>query len=406
MADVTETGPLTYWDEKGKKDVYAPEGMEYIPGTTQTRPRGSGGAAGTAPGSTGNTPYDQLLGALPSSLDFAKQVQGGIDATTAKYIEAMKARAKPMDLYNELETAQGLPQQRKAAQSLREQVYGLEDAIKRVEPTVAGTTRESMVTQAQRERMIAQQKEPMLENLGTISTNLGRIESSIASGEQVLAQKLALVMQGQEQDLEPFKVALQTQQDAAARLQTGFGEDKQTFLNVTLAKIKRGEELTDKERDEAFQLLTIEKNYQNQVSLMQKQSEINITQFLKEAGVNQKNAIELAKFGSTLKREEAKDQVGLNVEEAKQTLPLTLQEYEEKKKIDRKYPAPKSGGTDNSSAFDFLQDFLPGSPTSGAGATQSQGLSKPPMSSAPGTRAEYPQGSGIVWTMGTDGNWF
>jgi len=33
-------------------------------------------------------------------------------------------------------------------------------------------------------------------------------------------------------------------------------------------------------------------------------------------------------------------------------------------------------------------------------------LQPPPMSANPGTIAEYPQGSGIIWTMGTDGRWF
>jgi len=298
----------TFFDEAKGVDVFAPEGREFIPGTQQLKPLQSAGA------------YDALQ--VPSSLDFAKQVQAPITQITQSLVKAMQNRAKPLDIFNQFEQAAGLPGQRKVASTLQRQIFGLEDALKRVEPTVAGTTRESMVTQAQRERLIQAQSEPLREDLGTFSTNLGRLEGAIAKTEATLAQKLGLVLQGQEMDLEPFKIQLEAQQDSAARLQTGFSDDKQTFLDIALQKIQRGQQLEDQEREQAFQILQAETNYENELNSMREQSRLNL-----------ENALSQLQEGSRL-----------NIQETKDLLPISLDEYRKKLELDKQFAPPKSGG--------------------------------------------------------------
>src|SRR3990167_10330419 len=118
--------------------------------------------------------YDKLAASTPSTLGFIQQSQGPLNQTMSQYIQAMQQRAQPLDLYKGLEEAMGIPQQRKAAGTLREQVYNLEDALKGVRGQVAGTTRESMVTEAQKQRLEQATARPLQENLGTIGTALGR----------------------------------------------------------------------------------------------------------------------------------------------------------------------------------------------------------------------------------------
>src|SRR3990167_4822675 len=126
-----------------------------------------------------------------------------IDEAFKEYAMTVRNQKNPLDVYNELETAAGLPQQKKIASTLREQIGSLEDTIRRVEPNVQATTRESLVTQGQQEGMIAERRRPLMENLGTLGTARGRITQGISATIADLGTKAGLVFKGQEQQLEP-----------------------------------------------------------------------------------------------------------------------------------------------------------------------------------------------------------
>jgi len=370
---------LTYFNDKTGKDVYAPEGYAYDASNRLITRDG------------GNGSYDQLAANTPSTTDFINKSSQPVNEAQASYIKAMQMRANPMDIYSKFEEAMGIPQQRKAAGSLREQVYGLEDAIKGVKGQVAGTTRESMVTEAQRQRLVQRTQEPLLENLGTIGTSLGRVESAITSAEQTLATKVGLAMQGQAQDLEPFKAQLDYLQNQQAMQITGFTSDKQTNLDIALSKIRRGEQLSDQEREESFQLLRDESNYTRELNKMKKQSDINMQEWLKQSKTTLSNSKEMAQLQSGLNKDEAKYQQGLDID-----------------KSFKQYRAPSGGGSkglDVTPGLFALRNTPTNSDWTDSTPQSKAGLTPPPMSAPPGADVENPPGSGLIWTMGSDGKW-
>lgn len=270
----------------------------------------------------------------------------------------------------------GIPEQRKTAQTLREQVYGIEDTIKRVEPTIKATTRESMVTEGQRERMSVTQKRPLLERLGELSTNLGRIDESIASQTRDLSTKVGLFLQGQAMELEPLKLQYQATVDKAARLTTAFSTDASNQLNVYLTNVKRGWELEDQEREKAFALIQNESAYKRELEKSAAGSGIRLSG-------NESSDDILSMIGDTVAEE--------------------LQ-YERNQKLKSDSGVgitwPGSGGTWNTDGSDWKIVTDPGGQPSAS-------MRPPQMSAAPGTIKTTKSSSGqvVYWVMGQDGSW-
>lgn len=197
-----------------------------------------------------------------SALDFATAQEKPIDQALGEYVMTARSQAKPLDIFNQLEQNAQLPQMRKAADSLRGQVYDLEDAIKGVKKNVAARSTQSIVTNAQQAGMVDADSAPLRENLGTIGTALGRVESAIDKAGSDIATKTGLVLQGNQMELDVFKTQMDAYADRAARLMTGFTTDQQNELTILLEKIHRQQSLTDQETQRAFELSKLEKQYE------------------------------------------------------------------------------------------------------------------------------------------------
>jgi hypothetical protein len=202
---------------------------------------------------------------IPSVSGYAQTLEQPITDAYNKYMTAMAARANPLDVYTQLESEAGIPGMKKTATTLREQIGGVEDTIKRVEPTIAATTKESMVTEGQRQNMAVAQKKPLLERLGEMTTGLGRIESGIQAGMQDISTKVSLYMQGQDQMLEPLKVGIQALTDKASRLVSAYSTDSQNKLQVLTANWERQNALDDRQYEEAYKLLEGENSYKKEL---------------------------------------------------------------------------------------------------------------------------------------------
>lgn len=300
---------------------------------------------------------------IPSVYDFATGLEGPISDAYRDYIMALRGQPLPLDVYTQLETAAGIPGMKATATTLREQIGSIEDTIKRVDPTIAATTRESMVTEGQREKMSMAGKKPLLERLGELTTGLGRVEQGIQAGMQDLATKVSLFMQGQDQQLEPFRIGIQAMTDRASRLIAAYGIDAQNQFEAYLANIRRGWDLSDQEREEAFKLLESENKYR---------------QLLETTA---------AGAGIPLTGDESNDDL----------LNLIGGAAAEELRISRETSGGETNWWDAFNTGGSGWSIVPNESASG-----SQTMSPPPMSAKPGTVQEY---NGFVWVMGTDGRW-
>jgi len=187
-----------------------------------------------------------------------------IDRALQQYIQFQQGQQKPIDIYNTLESLAGLPQLRKTSSTIQGAIGNVEDALKRVEPNVSATTRQSIVTEAQRQGMVTAQRSPMEERLTELNTGLGRVTSGISQAESTLGTKAGLYMKGQEQDLSTYKLVLDTMSERAAALVSGFGSDQKYEYNFLMDKLTRQRQLTDQEytRLVDLQKLKVQHDYQ------------------------------------------------------------------------------------------------------------------------------------------------
>jgi len=301
----------------------------------------AGGWKSKVPNSGGGASGGSSAPTAPSIQEFSDKAYAPADEALKQYVMALRGQRQPLDVYGELEQAAGLPGMKATAATLREQIGNLEDTIKRVEPNVNATTKESYVTEAQRAGMIEARQKPLIENLGTLTTGLGRISEGISAASADLGTRMQLYLQGQEQALKPLEIQLAAASEKAARQVTGFTADVQNKLTSLMAEWNRNNELDDQKTEQAFQALQSEKSYAQELAKMVEQSKLNVS------------------------------------------------EYQQKKVIDN-----KSTGTSGGSAKYYDPN---------AGKSSTTGLKSPPMSAPVGTVTEYPAGSGIYWTSTGNG---
>lgn len=216
-------------------------------------------SAGGSSGGANTASYDQLLKSLPKAADYANQINTGINNDFQTYLDAINKAPKAADTYQANLEAAGIPNLQKTASSLQGQVYSLEDALRAVEGNVAGTTQNSLVTQAQRAGMIEARQKPLQENLGTISTALGRITDAINQGKSDALTLTGLSQQDSKMVLDAYSKKLDIAMTQGAQSLQAFISDTNNVLNTTLAKIHRGEQVSDQEAQNAFELLKLNK---------------------------------------------------------------------------------------------------------------------------------------------------
>lgn len=224
--------------------------------------------------------YDNLIKGLPKATDFAKTLNAGEDSAFNDYVSYLKGSDSPLDFYTKASEAQGLPQLRKTQSSLQGQIYDLEDTLRRIEPDVSANSRNSVVTESQRRGIVAERSKPVIENLGWIGQSLGRVSDAVSSANQQALTLTDLNSRGQDRIADAYKTNIQIKSDQAARAMTGFSTDMQNMLTVSLAKISRGEQLSDQEAQRAFEALQMEKKYKmefdQQMKLAEAQPETQI----------------------------------------------------------------------------------------------------------------------------------
>ena len=223
-----------------------------------THPSGGGGGGATTP-SFDPAAYDNLLKTLPTASDYVSGVNAKEDSALNDYFGYLNSQETPLSFYTKLSEAQGIPAMRKTQSTLQGQIYDLEDTLRRVEPNITATTGNSLVTEAQRQGMVTAKQKPIIENLGWLGQSLGRVSSAITDATAQALNLTQLQQQGVQQFVDAYKTKLDVAMNQGAQGLQAFMNDTNNVLNVTLAKIHRGEQVSDTEAANAFELLKLQK---------------------------------------------------------------------------------------------------------------------------------------------------
>lgn len=287
--NATDTNPAT-----GKAYAVRPDGIwddNYFASNF-------GGASGG--GGANTAAYDDLLNKVPKATDFAAGLNTKEDSAVNDLFGYLNTQDSPLDFYTKISEAQGIPGLRKTQSTLQGQIYDLEDTLRRIEPNVTATTGQSLVTEAQRQGMVTEKQKPIIENLGWQSQSLGRVSGAITEANNQAVTLTGLNQQGQDRFIDAYKTKLDVAMSQGSRALQAFISDSDKIVTVTLAKIARGEKVSDQEAANAFELLKMQKQADLNIKTEDAKSSTEIT----EAGgrkllVDKKTGKTIADLGSS-----------------------------------------------------------------------------------------------------------
>lgn len=222
-------------------------------------PVGYGGESSGGSSGGGTDTID--LSSVPSSQEFTKSQFATEDVALQALLERMKAQQSPEQIYKRYETEAGLPELRLSSKTLSSQIADLEDFLDQVEPGISAKSRESLLTEAQRQGLVAETKRPWLEKLSKFGTALGRIQEGIASGERTAGTYTSLILEGQKLALEPYQFEYSVLVDRHARLQNSWDKEKEVLLDSLYDKLKQNRFLENREWEQVNTLAQGENAY-------------------------------------------------------------------------------------------------------------------------------------------------
>jgi hypothetical protein len=246
--------------------------------------------------------YDDLLKSISGKTTaFATGVNEAENSAFNDYLKYISGTTTPLDFYTKISEEQGIPQLQKTSSTLQGQIYSLEDTLRNIEPNVNATTKNSLVTEAQRQGIVTEKQKPIIENLSWQSQSLGRISSALSEAKAQALTLTDLYGQGVDKMVDVYKTKLELVSSQGDRALNAFLTDLDNEVNITLAKIKRGEEVSDQEAQNAFAMLQTQKEYENNVKLSELKAPT--TEIVEVGGhkklVNKNTGEVIADLGST-----------------------------------------------------------------------------------------------------------
>jgi acetyl/propionyl-CoA carboxylase alpha subunit len=92
-------------------------------------------------------------------------------------------RKNTVDVLNEAMGKYGVPEIRNRVAGLRTTLTNTENALNSVDPSVTGRTSGSLVTEAQRQKQVTNERDPIMQQYGQISNGLSNESKSLTEGE-------------------------------------------------------------------------------------------------------------------------------------------------------------------------------------------------------------------------------
>lgn len=181
--------------------------------------------------------------------DFMQQKQEGQDYTAGLTSFIPQQRSQ-------VEGSLGLPQLRENYIRGNQMLNNLQSRMFNVPNTVRDTTRESLLNEGQRARMVESQEAPMRRDLGMLQGQQGNLGSALGVYENVSQQQ-------QQQGMLPWEKQYDQMTQRQAREFTGWSEANSNELNRLINNQKSGLQWTNDEAQRANQLAVAEKQYQS-----------------------------------------------------------------------------------------------------------------------------------------------
>lgn len=188
---------------------------------------------------------------------------GTQDDILGRYRDTIAGFDDPNILRDRFSKQIGLPEQKEQSLRLGEIIGDLTSQYKGADKQVAGTTRESLVTEGQRQGLVQNVQKPLLQGMQDVQGIQSSLNERIASGQELLAQRLGLEFADQDRQLLPFEQEFSAEDRISAAELSGWTTAQNNELNRLVANLNAGVQLNEGEKGRLNALAIAEKGYEN-----------------------------------------------------------------------------------------------------------------------------------------------
>jgi hypothetical protein len=181
-----------------------------------------------------------------------------------QYTSAVNGQEKLPDLYTRLNTQLGIPDISNQLQTYKDQIYRVKGLLDSLDDNVTSRTQGTLTTEAQRNRIIASEADPLNNELGRLGTGAQPFADMLTSAQGQLSALLPLYVQQQEKELSPLELQINSLGDRYAREISGFTANREETFNALADKLDRDRTLQDNEWQVMQQIATEEREYARQ----------------------------------------------------------------------------------------------------------------------------------------------
>ena len=192
----------------------------------------------------------------------------------------------PQDIFSRVGNEFGVPGMMQSTKGLRESISSAEGQLKAMPGNVRESVRGGLVTEGQRQRLIAKESVPITEQLQVLSRTLGVESQNLSEAMSNATTQTQFAIQSQERTLEPDKLNIQAVaqlndsrlkmfSDSASRELSGFTTVRGQELDVLAQKLQAQQTLSNQEFQQVLQLAKSEQDFNSMSKQLMLQSTLN-----------------------------------------------------------------------------------------------------------------------------------
>ena len=205
--------------------------------------------------------------------------QRGEEEGLYKQLEQVKAGQESLpSAQTRLESQLGVPGLKTQLETARGQVAGVKTQLDTLESDITSRTSGSLVTDAQRRRILASEQAPLQDTLGRLMSGQEVTAVQLSEANQTVGRQLEQIAAQNQLDLQPILMRISTFSDRAAREMSGFDNNSQLQLNSYLDKLGRDRFLSDREWQQTSDLAVQERTFEMEKEKIKLQAQVSATQ--------------------------------------------------------------------------------------------------------------------------------
>lgn len=235
------------------------------------------------PTSTTSPNYNWNLGANEFAIDPtfinsspAPEIRARGEETISGFREALGQQESLPAMGDRLGQKYFLPQLREGFSTGRESYQDVLNQIRNVPEMVKGSTRESEVTESQRQAQVSskmQKLAPLAESLGQTVEQIGQM---LTDAEANMNTEMQFEIAQQKKELEPFTWQFSWDQISGAMEMSGWSTELNTELSTLLNNQQTGVQMSEAEKNRMHELSMQEISFENNLEMLKKQTESSI----------------------------------------------------------------------------------------------------------------------------------